>query len=165
MDQKQILPKATIHLTWMPGSKNTADYGSKLHTNIVDISNADDYRHGVEGMLSLNQKEHVWFYKISKDEETYKQLPDHLIEGARETQDKLIQIDPTRTMSNNKIEQEEIQMCGSCIDKETCGVFVTTRSAKAAKKNDGINKEANLDQNRKGLIIDVSDPLCHDAGK
>ena len=50
----------------MPGSKNTADYGSKLHTNIVDILNADDYRNGVEGMLTLDKTNNVSFYKISK---------------------------------------------------------------------------------------------------
>ena len=128
----ELLPKATIHLPWIPGSKNTADFGSKIHTNIVAILNADDHRHGVESMLTLNKSENVCFYKISKDEETYTQLPDHLIEGAKETQNKLIDMDPTRTMSNNKLEQEEIAMCGACIDKETCGIFVTTRSAKAA---------------------------------
>ena len=104
----------------MPGTKTTADYGSKLHTNIVDILNADDYRQGVEGMLNLNKKDHISFYKISKDEEKYTPLPDHLIEGAKDTERKLIEMDPTRTMSNNKLEQAEIAMCGACIDKDTC---------------------------------------------
>ena len=37
----EILPKATIHLTWIAGEKNTADAASKLHSNPVKVLNSE----------------------------------------------------------------------------------------------------------------------------
>ena len=152
----EILPNAVIHLTWMPGVKNTADYGSKLHTNIVDILNADDYRHGVEGMLTLNRTDHISYYTVSKDKEAYTPLPDHLIEGAKETERKLIDMDPTRTMSNNRLEQEETATCGMCIEKEDCGIYATTRSA---KKTGSRNTEKKSGHEEDRLRVSIADPM------
>ena len=127
----EIFPKATIFLTWMPGHLNTADYASKLHTDPVKILNVDDYKKGVNGMLTIDNKLHVCNYEVSKTKEKYTPLPDHLIEGANNRDQELIKLDPTRTLSRNKEEEKEKNMCSVCIDEEGCGVYIMTRSAKA----------------------------------
>ena len=48
----EIFTKAKICFTWAPGAQNTADYGSKLHTNLIEILNADKYRLGGHDLLT-----------------------------------------------------------------------------------------------------------------
>ena len=48
---QELLPKAVIHLTWLPGEKNTADAASKLHSNSVKILISDAYRHGPNELM------------------------------------------------------------------------------------------------------------------
>ena len=50
----ELLPRAVIHLTWLPGEKNSADKASKLHSNPVKILNSDQYRQGPKVLMVLN---------------------------------------------------------------------------------------------------------------
>ena len=68
------------------------------------------YRNGgVTDMLSQT-KEHVCFYEVTNEGERYIKLPEYLIEGVRNKEMELRKMDPTRTMSNNKLEKEETNM-------------------------------------------------------
>ena len=49
-------------------------------------------------------------------------------------------------------------MCGACIDKETCGIFVTTRSAKAAKNEKDKKENQESDKDRLTSTVVVSAP-------
>ena len=75
-----IFTKAKICFTWAPGAQNTADYGSKLHTNLIEILNADKYRIGGHDLLTQT-REHVCFYDVSNKGERFIKLPEYLIEG------------------------------------------------------------------------------------
>ena len=37
-------------------------------------------------------------------------------------------MDPTRTLSNNPIEEQENNMCITCTEEEMCGIYATTRA-------------------------------------
>ena len=47
-------------------------------------------------------------------------------------------LDPTRTLSNNPIEEQENNMCITCTEEEMCGIYATTRAMekRQAKQND-----------------------------
>ena len=45
-------------------------------------------------MLTIDNKIHVCFYQVSKTEEKYTPLPDHLIEGAKNREKEMIELDP-----------------------------------------------------------------------
>ena len=55
-------------------------------------------------------------------------------------------MDPTRTLSNNPIEEQENNMCITCKDNEMCGIYVTTRAMekKQAKQSDEKGKQSRI---------------------
>ena len=60
--------------------------------------------------------------------EVFTPLPEKLIQTAKGAEDKMKNMDPTRTMSNNPIEEQENNMCITCKEEEMCGVYATTRA-------------------------------------
>ena len=124
----EILPEATIHLTWIAGDKNTADAATKLHSNPVRVLNSDAYRHGPMELLTIDGEEHISYYKMDAQSEVFTPLPEKLIQTAKGAEDKMKNMDPTRTMSNNPIEEQENNMCITCKEEEMCGIYATTRA-------------------------------------
>ena len=123
----EILPNAVIHLTWLAGEKNTADAASKLHSNPVKILNSDAYRHGPKELLSIDGTEHISYFRIDARGEEFTPLPERLIQTAKGAEEKMKNLDPTKTLSNNPIEELENNMCITCEEKEICGIYATTR--------------------------------------
>ena len=93
----ELLPKAVIHLTWLAGEKSTADAASKLQSNPVKILNSDVYRHGPKELMTIDGVDHVSYYKMDADGETFTPLPEHLIQTAKGKEEKLRNMDPTKT--------------------------------------------------------------------
>ena len=60
-------------------------------------------------------------------------LPEKLIQTAKGAEDKMKNLDPTRTLSNNPLEEQENNMCITCNEKETCGIYATTRAMEKKK--------------------------------
>ena len=81
-------------------------------------------RHGPPGLATIDGKNQVPFYQITKDGEKLIALPAELINRAREQEKKLQELDPERSLSN-KIENT---LCVLCEEPEDCGVYLTTRS-------------------------------------
>ena len=119
----EMMQNAKVILTWIPGELNTADYASKLHANPTKLLNEQKYRKGPKEVLNINDHTNIKYYEVSKDGEKYFPLPVKLIEGARTKEKKLINLDPTRTLSNNVKEQEEVNICNACIDEDACGIY------------------------------------------
>ena len=67
------------------------------------------------------------FYEVSNEGERFIKLPEHLIEGVRTREAELRKMDPTRTMSNNKLEKEETRVLTTCYE-DGCEVHAITRS-------------------------------------
>ena len=98
-----MLPKASITLTWMKGEVNAADAVSKLHLNAAELISSDLYRHGPPGLATIDGKNQVPFFQLTKEGEKFIPLPLELINRASEQEKKLLQLDPEKTLSN-KIE-------------------------------------------------------------
>ena len=80
-------------------------------------------------------------------------------------------LDPTRTLSNNPIEEQENNMCITCKDEETCGIYATTRAMgkrqaveKRTKGKDLIKKEKTLKEESEDLtsLFPYYDDLIQD---
>ena len=67
----EILPEATIHLTWIAGDKNTADAATKLHSNPVKVLNSEAYRHGPKELLTVDGIEHISYYRMDAQGEAF----------------------------------------------------------------------------------------------
>ena len=60
-------------------------------------------------------------------------LPEKLIQTAKGAEDKMKNLDPTRTLSNNRLKEQENNMCITCNEKETCRIYATTRAMEKKK--------------------------------
>ena len=85
-------------------------------------------------------------------------MPERLIQTAKGTEEKLRNMDPTKTFSNNPLEVLETNMCMTCEEKEMCGVYATTRAMEKKKeekerKGRAIqNKNSQRTEQRQGSI-------------
>ena len=61
-------------------------------------------------------------------------MPERLIQTAKGTEEKLRNMDPTKTFSNNPLEVLETNMCMTCEEKEMCGFYATTRAMEKEKE-------------------------------
>merc|ERR1711954_401292 len=104
-------------------------------------------------MLVIDGVEHISYYRMDVQSETFTPLPERLIQTAKGAEDKMKNLDPTRTLSNNPIEEQENNMCITCSDEETCGVYATTRGMekKRAQENISSGKQQNTGEGA-GLI-------------
>ena len=50
-----------------------------------------------------------------------------MIQAAKGKEEKLRNMDPTKTFSTNELERAETNMCLICEKKDTCGIYTTTR--------------------------------------
>ena len=111
--------------------------------NPVKILNSEAYRHGPKEMLSIDGVEHISYFRMDAQSEAFTPLPERLIQTAKGAEDKMKNMDPTRTLSNNPIEEQENNMCITCKDEEMCGIYATTRAMekKQAKQSDEKGKQ------------------------
>ena len=49
-------------------------------------------------------------------------------------------MDPTRTLSNNPIEEQENNMCITCTEEEMCGIYATTRAMEKRQAKQDVEK-------------------------
>ena len=134
--------------------QNIADAATKLHNNPVKILNSETYRHRPKEMLLVDGVEHISYFRMDARSEAFTPLQERLIQTAKGAEDKMKNMDPTRTLSNNPIEEQENNMCITCKDEETCGIYATTRGmekrqaeedsrkCKEPSKKEEIQKEA-----------------------
>ena len=124
----ELLPRAVIDLTWLAREKNTADTASKLHSNPVRILNSDAYQRGPKELMVIDGIEHISYCRMDANGETFRPLLERLIQTARGVEEKLKNMDPTKTFSNNPLEVLETNMCMTREEKEMCGIYATTRA-------------------------------------
>ena len=72
--------------------------------------------------------EHISYYRMDANGEALTPLPERLIQTAKGVEEKMKNIDPTKTFSNNPLEVLETNMCMTCEEKEMCGIYATTRA-------------------------------------
>ena len=111
----------------------------------IQILNSEAYRHGLKEMLTIDGIEHISYFKMDAKSEAFTPLPERLIQTAKGAEDKMKNLDPTRTLSNNPIEEQENNMCITCNDEDTCGIYATTRAMgkKRAQENSSKDKQPN----------------------
>ena len=97
--------------------------------------------------MTIDDKTQIKYFKVSKHGEEYIPLPERLIAGARSKKKKLFNLDPTRTLSNNKDEQEEVNICATCIDTEACEIYMITRSTKRLTEENETKEKGRKDEN------------------
>merc|ERR1712002_1348019 len=105
------------------------------------------YRHGPKELLTIDGIEHISYYKMDAQGEAFTPLPERLIQTAKGAEDKMRNLDPTRTLSNNPIEEQENNMCITCTDEEMCGIYATTRAMEKRHKK---HKDSKVEKETQG---------------
>ena len=85
-------------------------------------------------------------------------LPEKLIQTAKGAEDKMKNLDPTRTLSNNRLEEQENNMCITCNEKETCRIYATTRAMEKKKLLTA------TDQRKQQTPDKIGDKACSQQG-
>ena len=112
-----------------------------MHSNPVKVLNSEAYRHGPKELLTIDGTEHISYFKMDAQGEAFTPLPERLIQTAKGAEDKMKNLDPTRTLSNNPIEEQENNICITCNEKEICGIYATTRAMEKKRHLATANKD------------------------
>ena len=72
----QIGENTTLHLSFIPGPKNIADFNSKAHANCIDLMNSSAWRHGNLYNVDNKLAQQMSFVKCTREKGIqYRQLP------------------------------------------------------------------------------------------
>ena len=94
-------------------------------------------------MMVIDGIEHISYCRMDANGETFRPLLERLIQTARGVEEKLKNMDPTKTFSNNPLEVLETNMCMTREEKEMCGIYATPRATE--KKREANEKSEKLE--------------------